>query len=85
MNRDYVTSLPTDDDTRARLVSTMRQSADRLLQRGLCAQLTPAERLPGDYQLAQELLDAAAQLCDHIRVCGDGRCRYCDAVVVEVR
>jgi cytochrome c5 len=85
MNRLYVSELTTSDDARSKLVAVLRESADLLTGTSGTAQAPEHVRVPIAYQLAQQLLDAASQLCDHNRISGNGRCRYCHAITVEVK
>ena len=83
MPNRYLQQLQEDETQRAGLVETLRQSAGILTGTS-----EPCDALPPDgqarvrHRIARDLLDAAARLCHQVRVT-DGRCRYCEAVVVE--
>lgn len=87
--RSYLAHLSTDHDARARLVETLRASAERLIETAavsklgaaLGAQVSAVEA--GVYHhLARSLQVAAASLCDHGRTHGP-LCRYCESVLPD--
>ena len=82
MSKLVLQDLQENADYRAHFVETLRASAAMLRGTGVAGTLSEGARVRVSYQAAQELLEVAARLCDHARVT-DGRCRYCEAVIVD--
>ena len=85
MKHPTLEQLNADTTYRASLVETMRGSAMRLMNRDpeVTLECDPALAQRVAYTYAQQLLEAASGLCDHCRIESDGRCRYCNAIVVS--
>ena len=81
MNHPTIERLATDSEYRTELVETMR-SAAVMLTSVEPGQYSEATKVRVAHIYAQRLLEAAAGLCEHVRV-EDLRCRYCGAIVVR--
>jgi hypothetical protein len=79
--RTFLRQLAENDDDRARHVEVLRHAAALLTETGI--ELSGEMRVRVAHRLAVDLRDAAQRLCDHARVSGDGRCRYCETLIVE--
>lgn len=73
-----INRLKGESNYRTNLVEQLRYAAELLRETRAPDAVGVAMR----FETADRLLEAAAGLCEHCRV-RNGRCRYCNAMVVE--
>jgi len=78
----YLTTLD-DEAARATLVEHLRCAHGILT--GAALDYGPEINVRVAHVTAAALLDVAQRLCAHVRVSGDGRCRYCSTLIDGVR
>src|SRR5258706_4664335 len=83
IRKRFLSTLETNDDTRAAFVEDLRGAAELLDESGPdLGQHGEVIRAKVSRSLPGKLRDAAQRLCDHARTGSDDRCRYCEALMV---
>lgn len=81
--RNYLARIESDHTYRTTLVEMLRSAASTLDGSARDIGFDELTLAKVGIKQARALRYAASQLCDHVRMSGDGTCRYCEAVIVR--